>query len=336
MGGLVLCAAWVWGHNHNEEALAACEDLEGHDCHAYCVYYHENDGRTLDRKDFWDHASDCAIVPEVIVKGQRPTNAPNWVSGPHNNLYDYEFWEDYWANPPIPPGQPAPPEPSPPACDSTRYSDPGGVSGFSVVDGETATPNPAVGLWGVTNFDEPDEVRLSFEMYCHDENTWKARITTAKCNVEYGALLPSDVTQVDEGTIDKSSSCTDLRAMLRDLSKNNSTSTKYYRREANLAHEKLHVQRFRSDVTSAFKTAQGVINGVSVSVSGSATPNEARKTFLESFLVKGALAQFQRRYTQSVIDEENHVGGGYTEAELDEMAPYRERIVVRLNSLGCN
>lgn len=124
--------------------------------------------------------------------------------------------------------------------------------------------------------------------------------------------------------------------MLRDLSKNNSTSTKYYRREAVLAHEKLHVQRFQSDVTSAFNAARNTIEGVSVSVSAAATYGEARTALLAQFLVKGALGRFEKSYAQSVIDEENHSGGGYTQAELNEMAPYRARIVDRLNSLGCN
>ncbi len=172
-------------------------------------------------------------------------------------------------------------------------------------------------------------------MYCYDENTWRARVTTAECNVSYGVALPSGVTQVDERTIDKSSICSDLRTMLRDLSNNNSTTTTYYRREAVLAHEKLHVQRFRSDVTSAFKTAQSVMEGVSVSVSAAADYDEAKTAFLTGFMVKGALVNFQKRYTQSVMDEESHSGGGYTQAELAEMAPYRTRIVDRLNSLGC-
>ncbi len=89
---LAMSATDVCASNHNEEAIAACEDLEGHDCHEYCIYFHENDGNTLDWEDFWDHASDCGIVPEVIVKGQRPTRTPIWVGGPYNNLYDYEFW----------------------------------------------------------------------------------------------------------------------------------------------------------------------------------------------------------------------------------------------------
>lgn len=41
IGGMAVCATGVCANNHNEEALAACEDLEGQDCHPYCVYYHE-------------------------------------------------------------------------------------------------------------------------------------------------------------------------------------------------------------------------------------------------------------------------------------------------------
>ena len=103
-----------------------------------------------------------------------------------------------------------------------------------------------------------------------------------------------------------------------------------------MAHEKLHVERFRSDVTSAFKTAQTAVEGVSVPASTAPTPEAAKSAFLTKFAVSSAFSGFERRYAQSVSDEQRHTGGGYTEAELQEMAPFRSMIANRLSSLDCD
>ena len=152
-----------------------------------------------------------------------------------------------------------------------------------------------------------------------------------------GARLPANVEQVTTSLIRKTRVCADVGKMRADLSVRHHAGTRYYRVQAVLAHENLHVDRFDEDMDRAFDTLQSAIEIINIPVAevgGSRTSAENAARSRPEF--GNALKAFEDKYNASSRDEVNHVGGGYFEAEVTEMSSYKRRADERFAELGCS
>ena len=123
--------------------------------------------------------------------------------------------------------------------------------------------------------------------------------------------------------------------MRRDISNVASITTKYYRVEAVMKHEELHVERFSDDVLPAFRSLQSATEGLSFAPATHGGAQQALAALISS--ASAASTTFERAYKDSVRDEVNHAGGigAYTQVELAEMSSHLPLISAKATQLGC-
>lgn len=90
-------------------------------------------------------------------------------------------------------------------------------------------------------------------------------------------------------------------------------------------------------MTSAFSTLQSAVESIDIpatEVGGSRSSAENAARSRPAF--GNAVKAFENAYNDSSGDEANHVGGGYSEAEVTEMSSSRRRVGERIAELGCS